>query len=165
MKENTCAFAGLRPHKLPFEEGGDYFNMLNKVMKCTVEEAIDKGYTTFLSGGAMGADLWFAEIVLELRKENPALRLICILPCETQANSWPEPWRDRYFSVCAASDDVEYISHPYTKSCYFERNRALIDRSSLLIALHGRSTRGGTAYTIAYAKEKNVPAIILDPFD
>lgn len=163
MKETTCAFTGLRPHKLPFDESSDNFKQLMQVMKCTVEEAIVDGYTTFLCGGAMGADLWLAEIVLELRKENPTLRLFCILPCETQANSWTEHWRDRYFAVCAASDDVEYISHAYSKSCYFERNRAMVDRASLLIALHDGSSSGGTAYTISYAKSKGIDTIIMVP--
>jgi len=35
----------------------------------------DRGITIFLSGMALGVDLWCARIVLDLRKRNPAVEL------------------------------------------------------------------------------------------
>mgnify|MGYP002508193063 CR=1 FL=1 len=42
--------------------------------------AIADGFQTFISGMARGVDLWAAEIVLELRDEGAAIRLICASP-------------------------------------------------------------------------------------
>ena len=153
MKNTTCAITGMRPHKLPFREGDERHRLLMENMERSIRAAIKDGYTEFLSGGAIGPDLWYAEMVHRLKQEYPHIKLIFILPCETQANRWPESWRERYFNILAASDDVIYISHPYTPSCMHERNRALIDRSSLLFAVHDGVTAGGTKYTIEYAKK------------
>lgn len=156
MREKTCAITGLRPHKLPFLEGDEQHSLLMENMEQNIRAAIEQGYTEFLSGGAMGPDLWFAATVLRLKSEYPAIKLIFILPCETQANHWPESWRERYFDMLAVSDDIIYISHAYTSTCMHERNRALVDRSSLLFAVHDGTTLGGTKHTIEYAKKNGV---------
>ena len=38
------------------------------------------GYTCFMSGFGEGVDQYFAEIVLEKQKDNPALELIAVIP-------------------------------------------------------------------------------------
>ena len=161
MREKTCAITGMRPHKLPFREGDEQHRRLMERMEQNIRAVIEQGYTEFLSGGAMGPDLWYAETVHRLKQEHPHIRLVFILPCETQANRWPEEWRERYFNILAVSDDVFYTSHAYTPSCMHERNRELVDRSSLLFAVHDGLTSGGTRYTIEYARKQNVPVSFL----
>lgn len=163
IKEHTCAFTGLRPHKLPFEEGSSGFAKLMENLEHMVQESIGKGYRVFLSGGAMGADLWFAEIALRFREDNPSIQLHCILPFEGQTNGWPEEWQRKFRSVYERSNHVEYTSPHYTKQCYFVRNRVMVDRASLVLALYDGSTQGGTAYTVSYAKSKEVNVVVLDP--
>lgn len=160
-KAKTCAVTGMRPHKLPFREGDEQHSRLMEAMENAIRDAIADGYTEFLSGGAMGPDLWFAETVHRLKCEYPHIRLMYILPCETQANRWTEAWRDRYFNLLAASDDVICVSHPYTPTCMHERNRALVDRSSLLFAVHDGLSAGGTKYTVEYAQKQGVPVRLM----
>ena len=155
-KAHTCAITGMRPHKLPFREGDAYHIEIMRKMKDEILAAVKRGYTTFLSGGAMGPDLWYAETVHELKWEYPSIKLALLLPCETQANRWPEHWRERYFNTLAHADDVTYISRAYTPSCMHERNRALVDRSSLLLAVYDSISEGGTKYTMDYAKKRGV---------
>lgn len=155
-KAKTCAVTGMRPHKLPFREGDELHLRLMASIENNVRSAIEHGYKEFLSGGAMGPDIWFAETVQGLKQEHPHIRLLYILPCETQANRWTEAWRERYFNLLAASDDVVYISHEYTPTCMQERNRTLVDRSSLLFAVHDGQTSGGTKYTMEYARRQGV---------
>ena len=89
--ENTAAFTGHRPSKLPwrYDEADPRCIALKEVLTEQIRLLADRGVTTFLSGMALGTDLWCAQIVLDLRKENPALQLHCILPCEGQKNKWP----------------------------------------------------------------------------
>ena len=56
---------------------------------------MDAGYTDFFSGMAEGTDAWAALAVLALKKENPALRLHCLLPHEGQADKWSDSARER----------------------------------------------------------------------
>lgn len=105
----------------------------------------------------MGVDLWCAEKVFELKKTIPDIQPHFYLPCETQANKWPENWRDKYFNLLATSNNVTLIQYAYSSDCMFRRNRAMVDASSRLIAVHDRKRlTGGTAYTIKYAQMNGV---------
>ena len=93
MDKNSCAFTGHRPHKFPWKNNEDDPRCvaLKKVLAEQVEKLVGTGITDFYSGMADGTDVWLSQIVLDLRKENPALKLHCFLPCEGQADKWSEP--------------------------------------------------------------------------
>ena len=159
MEHQTCAFTGHRAEKIP-SIGGERATaipMFYCALEATILRAVAEGYTVFRSGGAMGMDLLGAEIVLRLNAEYPQLQIHFILPCETQANYWPEHWRERYFHALAGADEVTYIQARYTRDCMFRRNRFLVDGAQLVIAYYDGRPTGGTAYTVRYARKKGVP--------
>ena len=90
MIEKCCAFTGHRPKKFPW--GYDETDARCVALKTELAEQIamlvNVGYTCFCSGMAEGADIWAALAVLDLKKENPALKLHCVLPCKGQADRW-----------------------------------------------------------------------------
>lgn len=91
-KENTCCFTGHRPQKLPWgydEEWEDCVKLKIK-LACEIERMRQKGITTFISGMAIGVDLWAAEIVLDLKQAYPKdmIRLYAAIPFEGQADKW-----------------------------------------------------------------------------
>ncbi|WP_330588573.1 MULTISPECIES: SLOG family protein [Eisenbergiella] len=45
-------------------------NSIKKALHQELKKAVEDGFTVFLSGFADGVDQYFAEIVLELQKEN-----------------------------------------------------------------------------------------------
>ena len=63
--------------------------MLKKVLAEQITVMVDDGVTGFISGMALGVDLWAAQTVLNLREKNPLLKLYCALPCEGQEKKWP----------------------------------------------------------------------------
>ena len=98
MKEKTCAFTGHRPQKLPFgfNEADERCTALKKLLRTKIIEYIETEHVThFISGMALGTDMYAAEIVLGLKAAYPGITLTCALPCESQAEKWPEPLRDR----------------------------------------------------------------------
>ena len=60
----------------------------------------------------------------------------------------------------SGADKVVYISQDYTPDCTFQRNRHLVDNSSVCICYLTKHT-GGTAYTVNYAKKKGCRVINL----
>ncbi len=83
-----------------------------------------------------------------------------MLPCPSQANPWREKDQTIYKEIKAKADKVVYIAQEYTRDCMFERNRHLVDNSSVCICyLSERS--GGTAYTVEYALKKELKIINL----
>ena len=65
-KMRRVCFTGHRPEKLNMSE-----HAVKKALRIEILNAIEDGMPVFISGMARGVDIWAAEIVLELRKDNP----------------------------------------------------------------------------------------------
>ena len=160
-----CAFTGHRPKSFSWKDNETAPGCI--LLKETLAEQIKllagRGVTEFLSGMAQGVDLWAAEIVLDLKKRNPALRLHCILPCEGQEDVWPTSEQERYHSILRQADEVIYVNREYSSDCMLARNRYLIEHSSVLLAVYNGSCRSGTGMTVRYAQKLGREIIIIDP--
>ena len=101
MIERCCAFTGHRPKKFPwgYNEADARCVALKETLAKEIAKLVDAGYTDFLSGMVEGTDAWAALTVLALKKENPTLKLHCILPCKGQEDGWSASARDLYFSI------------------------------------------------------------------
>ncbi len=165
MIERCCAFTGHRPRKFPwgYNEADGRCVTLKETLAKEIAKLVDAGYTDFLSGMAEGTDAWAALAVLALKKENPALRLHCILPCEGQADEWSASARERYFSILEQADEVVYVSREYHDGCMLKRNRYLVDHAACLLAVYNGEWRGGTAMTVRYAQKLGREITILNP--
>ena len=164
MIEKCCAFTGHRLKKFPwgYDEADIRCIALKKVLTEQIAKLVDAGHTDFFSGMAEGADTWAALAVLALKKENPALKLHCVLPCEGQADRWTVSARELYFSILEQADDIVYVSREYSKDCMLERNRYLVDHAACLLAVYNGERRGGTAMTVRYARMRKRESIILN---
>lgn len=165
MEKTTCAFTGHRPIKFPwrYNETDSRCVMLKSMLTEQIKVLVKAGVTEFLSGMAEGTDVWCAEIVLELRKDNPALKLHCVLPCEGQAKFWSTEAQNRYCDILKQADQITYVNRKYTKSCMLERNHWLVDHAAFLLAVYNGEYRGGTAATIRYAQKAQRKIIVINP--
>lgn len=76
----SCAFTGHRPQNLPFgfREDDERCTALKETLKKQIISLItDENVTHFISGMALGVDMYAAEIVLELKKTYPGITLEC----------------------------------------------------------------------------------------
>ena len=165
MIERCCAFTGHRPKKFPwgYNEADIRCVTLKKAITEEIVKRVDAGYTGFLSGMAEGTDTWAALAVLALKKENPALKLHCVLPCEGQADEWSASARELYFSILEQVDEIVYVNREYSKNCMLKRNRYLVDHAACLLAVYNGEQRGGTAMTVRYARKLGREIIVLNP--
>lgn len=165
MIEAACAFTGHRPKSFPwkYNEAAPGCVLLKEVLTEQIKVLADRGITDFLSGMAQGVDLWCAQIVLELRKKNPALRLHCILPCEGQESRWAVSAQEHYHSILAQANEVIYVGRKYSRNCMLKRNRYLVDHCSILLAVYNGSRRSGTGATVRYAQQISREIIFIDP--
>ena len=165
MTETTCAFTGHRPKSFPwkYDETASDCVLLKEVLMAQIEALADRGVTDFLSGMAQGTDLWCSEIVLDLKKKNPALKLHCVLPCKGQESKWTASAQEHYRSILAQANEVIYVGQEYSQDCMLKRNRYLVDHSSVLLAVYNGSRRSGTGATVRHALEQGQEVIIIDP--
>ena len=165
MEKIVCAFTGHRPKSFPwkYDETASDCVLLKEVLTAQIEALADRGVTDFLSGMAQGTDLWCSEIVLDLKKKNPALRLHCILPCKGQESKWTASAQERYHSILDQANEVVYVGQEYSKDCMLKRNRYLVDHSSFLLAVYNGTRRSGTGATVRYALKQGREVIVIDP--
>lgn len=109
---------------------------------------------------ARGVDLWAAEIVLALRNEGEAIRLICASPYEGFEKSWDSAWQERYHQVMEQADLVRVICSSYDRDCFRQRNKWMVDHSARVIAIFNGKP-GGTRNTIKYAAAQGVSVTII----
>lgn len=165
MSEIACAFTGHRPKSFPWKnnEADPGCVLLKEVLAEQIKLLANRGVTDWLSGMAQGVDLWAAGIVLDLKEKNPALRLHCILPCEGQEVKWPVAEQERYRSILRQADEAICVNQEYHDGCMLERNRWLVEHSSVLLAVYNGTYRSGTGMTIRYAKQLGREVIVIDP--
>ncbi len=162
-RESTCCFTGHRPDKLPWglDENSAECRKLRIEIAIQLEALHSAGIAHFISGMALGCDLLFAEAVLAMREEYDDVTLEAAVPCDSQANSWPEEQKERYNAILSSCNTVTFVQHQYTPGCMLRRNRYMVDNSSVLLACFNGSS-GGTMSTLLYARRQGVKTIIID---
>lgn len=152
-KEKTVCFTGHRaiPEAMRAE-------VLSKLYS-TVARLILDGYTDFICGGAVGFDTVAAQCVLQMKERFPDIKLTLALPCRDQTIKW-ENLHDltAYKEILGAADSVHYMQTFYTSGCMHERNRWMVDHSSICIS-YLTSKKGGTFYTCNYANKCGLQVI------
>ncbi len=165
MNIKTCSFTGHRPNRLSFgydEEHSDCYKLKLR-LRIEILKLINRGVTRFLSGMALGTDIFSAEIVLDLKNQGYKIELICVISYEGQADRWNSQDRKRYKKILSKANEVIYISKEYTYYCMYERNNYLVDNGSIVLAIYDGKPNGGTAYTISYAKLVCKEVLIINP--
>lgn len=150
---HCCCFTGHRPEKLSLSE-----TEVKTLLEKAIDMAIENGFTTFITGMASGVDIWVAEIMLEKRKHNMALHLICAVPhpgFEKRKTKYEE---ERYKHIIDDADYTQMICDHYFRACYQRRNEFMVDQSNLVIAVWN-GEKSGTKNTIDYANRKGVKVV------
>ena len=136
-RDKTVAFTGHRTYK------GERMEALRQ----TILELHNDGYDTFLCGMAIGFDMAAAECVLELRRQIPALRLVCIIPFEGQQERFSAVERERFQRIVAMANQSITLLPKYDIRAYHNRNDFLVAHSSVIVT-YFTGEPGGTAYTV-----------------
>ena len=161
-----CSFSGYRAAKLSscLSESTLTMQDIEQCLKIRMLEMLDEGFATFRCGMANGADLLFAQIVLQLQKEYHGLiKLVAAIPCLNHDKGWSEKDRALCREITEQADEKVIVSDsPYYDGCMAKRNRYLINGCDELLAVYD-GQRGGTMQTINYAKGKNIKITIVDP--
>lgn len=162
--DSTCCFTGHRPDKLPWglNEDDPRCLALKHSLARELEGLYRRGFRHFVSGMALGCDLYFAEAALELREGLPGLTVEGAVPCPTQADRWPPALRRRWRAVLDRCDLETVVQQHYDRFCMLRRDRYMVDRSAAVLAVFDGAS-GGTRYTLNYAMDRGREILLLDP--
>ena len=156
LRLHRCCFTGHRPEKLNTSE-----KEVKAALRKQIDQAVHDGFTVFITGMARGVDLWAAEIVLDLRKRNKEIRLICAIPHDGFEARWSPSWQELYRYVLAEADLTRVISKGYHTGVYQVRTEWMVNHSTRVIAVFNGQP-SGTKNTIDYAYRQGVPVVLIE---
>lgn len=153
MSEKSCCFSGHRSVSI-------YDKEVTALLVSCVNKKIGEGYNNFYVGGSVGFDMLCAIVLADLKRHGANIKIHFALPCYNYTTKWNEKQKALQKILLEYADTVTMVSTGYDLSCMYKRNRYMVDRSDLCICyLH--NNKGGTAYTVEYAKKKGLEIINL----
>ena len=162
----TCSVVCMQAHRLGPENLDFHEAMMGRLIDRELQRAVNDGVSRFRVGLNMGVDIWAAKRIIHLRDAHyPHIRLHCYLPHETQANHWPETWREPYFDVQARADEVMILQSRYSRGCTRRRNLEMLRGSGLLLAVHDNVAEGGIEQAVSYAESRGIETVVIRPLE
>lgn len=146
----ACAVTGHRDLPVGFDENHVYDGL---------EELILQGYDTFFCGMAEGFDLLALSCLVGLKRKYRIYVEACI-PYDGQEIRYSAENRRKYRELLEWCDRKTVLFEGYRNGCFLARDRYMVDCADLVFAYCTKNT-GGTAYTVRYAADKNVPVLFL----
>ena len=150
-RNNSCCFTGHR------NISSNKIVPLTVILENEIEKLISIGVKYFYCGGALGFDTLAAKTILKL-KDKYDIQLIIVIPHSAQDNSFTKEQKEEYNQILDLSDDKVCLSNHYYNGCMQKRNRYIVDNSNYCIC-YLIEEKGGTAYTVTYAKKHNLNMI------
>ncbi len=153
--KHACSFTGHRPERLDMRP-----NRVISWLEQEIGNAVDAGYTDFISGMQRGVDIWAADIVLKLKAEGKPVKLIAACAWNGMEDRWEQNWQERYKAILKEADKIVYVSKYPGRAAFFERNHWMVDHSSRLIGVY-TGAPGGTKETVWYAKNNGLEVVTI----
>lgn len=138
---------------------------VKKSLLYEIKSAVSDGYTGFMTGFASGADQYFAEAVIQLKKKYPDLKLIAAIPYRKRLfNLGKNEFTEHLLEACS---DIKVISEEYFPNVYHIRNNYMVQNSERVIAVYDGRQKGGTFSTVRLANsaKKELRIIYLNSTD
>lgn len=156
--KDAVAFTGHRPGSISRPETEIKADLRKEILS-----AIESGHKTFISGMAIGTDLWAAEVVAELKKQYNDIKLIGAVPFEGHTSKWTKEWKDRYNALLPQFDEIINVSESYNNNAYQTRNKWMVDNATDVIAVfNGKAS--GTKNTVDYATKQGKNVRTISPY-
>lgn len=147
---------GHRPHKLRVFNQDLHREMVH--LASDALEVFDPLPAKVVSGMAPGWDMAVAHAAINLK-----IPLTAAVPYWGQENPWKPEVKAYYQKLCRMATEVKIISEgKFSIQAMHARDRWVVDQSVYMLALFSGEL-GGTAYTLQYADEKEVPYYNLWP--
>ncbi|MDR2025457.1 MAG: DUF1273 domain-containing protein [Hungatella sp.] len=168
MEAFSCAVTGHRPtrFKFKYKENTSGCKRLKKRLHDQFVLLYEKGVRKFYVGGALGVDMWAAEILLRLKEQSgfEEVDLTVVLPFQGHDENWDERSKIR-MQFIRNHARVIIVSDIPNAASYLKRNCFMVDRADYLVAVYDneRNLRSGTMQTVKYAEQQGMPIIFIHP--
>jgi len=148
-----CCCAGHR------EIPADKIEYVTREIRHEIEQAIEDGFTHFISGFTGQTDLLFASIITVIKEDKGGLFLEAALPYPKRR----KPKGPLYNELMEKCDGVKFVSQEYSRDCYMLHTRYKVLESERVITVYDGREDGGTFQAVRFARvnEKDLRIIPL----
>ncbi len=144
----TVAVTGHRPPRL-----GGYTDAVERRLARVAEAVLSElAPARVLTGMAQGWDLAIAEAC-----DRATIPFVAVLPFPGADARWPDAQRRRLRALLERAAEVVRLSESPSPGAYHRRDRWMVERAELLVALWDGSRGGGTFSTVRSAEKRRVP--------
>ena len=124
---------------------------IEKPLREVLERLVDEeGVTEFYTGGMGEFDALFARVVRSMKRNDPRLRLVLVLPYLTRQIAIEKEWYESQYDEILIPTELDSV-HP--KAAITLRNRWMVDHSDFVVAALRRNY-GGAAEAARYAETR-----------
>lgn len=130
------------------------------IIKVAIEQKIrelaEDGLEWIIVSGQLGVELYTCEVVFELKKEYPDLKLGILTPFLNQEEHWKQETKDYYNEILEQADFVKSITEkPYVGPWQFKaKTKFLLDNTDGLLLLYDDEKEGSPRFLKAAAERK-----------
>lgn len=146
----TLLVTGYRAHELGiFDSKHQVIPYIKKALQNRLVPLIEEGLEWIITPGQYGVDLWACEVVLELKRQYPGLKLGIITAHAAPEEKWKEEKQNEYRRIVAAADFCRAVSNaPYDGSWQFRARDDLLFRKSngILLFYDEEAAEGSPKY-------------------
>lgn len=151
----SAAFSGHRLHKIINSARTPKLIIgIRNEIYVAVDRLYQAGYRNFITGMAIGFDLWAGSAVMDMKTSRgySGMTLTCAIPFPTQQQSYDIDSMKLYYDILDAADFHIVLSPNYHPRCFRIRNDWMLEHSTALICYYN-GIKGGTAYTVNKARQ------------
>ncbi|WP_078430801.1 DUF1273 domain-containing protein [Alkalihalobacterium alkalinitrilicum] len=168
----VCVVTGYKAQELGiFDQKHNGIQYIKKTVEKKLRQLLDEGLEWVLISGQLGVEIWTGEVVAELKKEFPQLRLGVMTPFLQQEKNWSETNQEQYRYVLGLADFVDSISkREYESPAQLRiKNQYLIEKSDGLVILYDEWKEGSPNYYLEPALKRydrdGYPILYITPDD
>lgn len=173
--ERTVCFTGHRETSvIPYMNEPKYRSITLRTIQLMlfryIDMAVEYGYRSFISGLAVGTDLWAAKYILNKKRSDSSIRLIGVMPYLRHAERFGSNYKEILADVERGADILMTTNTDpnvvYGKSSgsgnkspdlYRVRNYFMVDNASAVISYFNEgSFKSGTYQTLNYAVRQSL---------
>lgn len=146
---------GVTGHRMPTLGLSYSIEDENKLFDFALEQIKHISCNKIITGMANGFDLAIARAAVAL-----GIPFVAALPFDDPVSNWPKDAQDRWHNILRKASDVVIVCPGDVANWkYIRRDEWIVDNSHKILALYNNSGKGGTAYTVDYAKSKKIKII------
>lgn len=143
MNSFSCVITGHRPTRFKFKYN-EKDKRCQRIKKCLQEQLIrlyHQGVRCFWVGGAMGVDMWAAELLLRMKEQQAYqdVELCLALPFEGYNADWDDWHRKRMDFIRRYAEKVLVLGEMPSSESYKKRNYYMVEQAGHMIAVYDNS--------------------------